>query len=65
VQQAERLLAMAEQGYELGVKIRLEVEGAELNLVQARGNLAQARRDYRVSLVNLAWATGMRGEGRE
>lgn len=62
VKQAERLLAMAEQGYELGVKIRLEVEDAELNLVQARSNLAQARRDYQVSLVNLAWATGVLGE---
>lgn len=64
VRQAERLLAMAEQGYELGVKIRLEVEDAELNLVQARSNLAQARRDYRVALVNLAWATGVLGEER-
>ncbi|HEY5513737.1 MAG TPA: TolC family protein, partial [Geomonas sp.] len=63
VKQAERLLAMAEQGYQLGVKIRLEVEDAELNLVQARSNLAQARRDYQVSLVNLAWATGVLGEG--
>jgi outer membrane protein TolC len=62
VKQAERLLAMAEQGYQLGVKIRLEVEDAELNLVQAKSNLAQARRDYQVSLVNLAWATGVLGE---
>ncbi|OGU06547.1 MAG: transporter [Geobacteraceae bacterium GWC2_58_44] len=62
VRQAERLLAMAEQGYQLGVKIRLEVEDAELNLVQAQSNLARARRDYQVSLVNLAWATGVLGE---
>jgi HAE1 family hydrophobic/amphiphilic exporter-1 len=62
VKQAERLLAMAEQGYQLGVKIRLEVEDAELNLVQAKSNLARARRDYQVSLVNLAWATGVLGE---
>jgi len=62
VHQAQRLLAMAEQGYQLGVKIRLEVEDAELNLVQAKSNLAQARRDYQVSLVNLAWATGVLGE---
>jgi outer membrane protein TolC len=62
VKQAERLLAMAEQGYQLGVKIRLEVEDAELNLVQAKSNLAQARRDYQVSLVNLAWSTGVLGE---
>jgi hydrophobic/amphiphilic exporter-1 (mainly G- bacteria), HAE1 family len=64
VNQAERLLAMAEQGYELGVKTRLEVEDAESNLVQAKGNLAQARRDYQVSLVNLAWSTGVLGEPR-
>ncbi|GFO53099.1 RND transporter [Geomonas sp. Red276] len=63
VTQAERLLSMAEQGYQLGVKTRLEVEDAETNLVQAKGNLAQARRDYRVSLVNLAWSTGVLGEG--
>ena len=62
VKQAERLLAMAEQGYQLGVKIRLEVEDAELNLVQAKSNLAQARRDYQVSLTNLAWSTGVLGE---
>ena len=62
VKQAERLLAMAEQGYQLGVKTRLEVEDAEMNLVQARSNLAQARRDYRVSLVNLDWARGEIGE---
>ena len=62
VKQAERLLAMAEQGYRLGVKIRLEVEDAELNLVQAKSNLAQARRDYQVSLTDLAWATGVLGE---
>lgn len=65
VRQAERLLAMAEQGYQLGVKIRLEVEDAELNVVQARSNLARARRDYRVALVNLAWATGTLGETGE
>ena len=62
VRQAERLLAMAEQGFQLGVKIRLEVEDAELHLIQAKSNLAQARRDYQVSLVNLAWATGVLGE---
>jgi HAE1 family hydrophobic/amphiphilic exporter-1 len=62
VKQAERLLAMAEQGYELGVKTRLEVEDAQTNLVQAQSTLAQARRDYQVSLVNLAWATGVLGE---
>jgi len=36
VNQAERPLAMAEKGFELGMKIRLEVEDAELNLLQAK-----------------------------
>ena len=62
VNQAERLLAMAEQGYELGVKIRLEVEDAELNLLQARGNLARARRDYLVAGVVLERVMGVLGE---
>jgi outer membrane protein TolC len=60
--QAERLLAMAEKGYELGVKIRLEVEDAEFNLRQARGSLSRARRDYLVARVNLDWVTGVLGE---
>jgi len=62
VKQAEKLLSMAEEGFQLGVKIRLEVEDAELNLIKAQSNLAQAQRDYQVSLVNLAWATGVLGE---
>lgn len=62
VAQAERLLGMAEKGYEYGVKIRLEVEDAELNLQQARGNLARARRDHLVALVNLEWTKGVLGE---
>ncbi len=62
VEQARRLLAMAEQGFELGVKIRLEVEDAELNLLQARGNLARARRDYLVARVTLDRVTGVLGE---
>ncbi len=60
--QAEKLLQMAEKGYEYGVKTRLEVEDAELNLSRARGNLARAYRDYRVAKVMLAWAMGMLGE---
>ncbi|SNB46876.1 TolC family protein [Geobacter sp. DSM 9736] len=63
VSQAERLLKMAEQGFELGVKIRLEVEDAEFNLLQARGNLARARRDYLVAQANLDRAAGILGEG--
>jgi len=62
VRQAERLVQMAEKGYEFGVKIRLEVDDAQLNLVQARSNLARAQRDQRVALVNLKWAMGVAGE---
>ncbi|RNC71339.1 MAG: TolC family protein [Desulfuromonadales bacterium] len=62
VVQAERLLVMAEKGYELGVKIRLEVDDAEFNLRQARGNLARARRDYLVARVNLERVMGVLGE---
>ncbi len=62
VTQAERLLFMSEKGYEYGVKTRLDVDDAETNLVQARGNLARAKRDYLVSLVNLEWVMGILGE---
>jgi outer membrane protein TolC len=62
VAQAERLLSMAEKGFEYGVKTRLDVDDAELALVQARGSLARARRDYLVALVNLQWAQGVLGE---
>jgi outer membrane protein TolC len=62
VLQAEKLLQMAEKGYEYGVKTRLEVEDAELNLSRARGNLARAYRDYRVAKVTLIWAMGILGE---
>ncbi len=65
VGQAEELLAMAEKGFKLGVKIRLEVEDAELNLLQARGNLAQARRDHLVAKVGLERAMGVLGEKDE
>lgn len=60
--QAERLLKMAETGFELGVKIRLEVEDAELNIRQAKSNLARARRDYLVARTRLAWVMGRLGE---
>jgi HAE1 family hydrophobic/amphiphilic exporter-1 len=62
VRQAERLVQMAEKGYEYGVKIRLEVEDAQLNLLQARNNLSKAQRDYRVARVNYEWASGVAGE---
>ncbi|HEX9160174.1 MAG TPA: efflux RND transporter permease subunit [Thermoanaerobaculia bacterium] len=58
VDQAKRLVRMAEQGYELGVKTQIEVQDAQLNLRTAEGNLARARRDHRVALVNLAWVRG-------
>ena len=58
LKQAERLLFLAEKGYELGVKTRLEVQDAELNLSTARANLARAQRDYRVATVNLEWVVG-------
>ena len=58
VAQAEKLLTMAERGYELGVKIRLEVDDAQLNLIRARGSLATAQRDYLVALTNLQWVQG-------
>jgi len=62
VTQAEKLLFLSEKGYELGVKIRLEVEDAELNLQQAKGNLSRARRDYLAARVNLLWVMGVLGE---
>jgi HAE1 family hydrophobic/amphiphilic exporter-1 len=62
VKQAERLVQMAEKGYEFGVKIRLEVDDAQLNLLQARSNLARAERDFRVAQVNYLWSMGVAGE---
>lgn len=62
VDQADRLLLMAEKGYEFGVKRKLDVDDAALNRTQARGNLARARRDYLVALVTLDWVTGAIGE---
>ncbi len=62
VDQAEKLLTMAEKGFEFGVKTKLEVDDALLNVRAARGNLASAQRDYRVALVNLAWVAGTLGE---
>ncbi len=60
--QAERLLQMAEKGYEFGVKTKLDVDDAQLNLQQARSNLARARRDYLVASINLQWTMGVLGE---
>lgn len=58
VEQARRLLQMAEQGFEFGVKTRLDVEDAQLNLSQAEAHLARARRDYLVARVTLEWVKG-------
>jgi HAE1 family hydrophobic/amphiphilic exporter-1 len=56
---------MAEKGYEYGVKTRLDVDDAELNLVQSKGNLARAKRDYLVAWVNLERVKGTLGEKEE
>lgn len=62
VAQAQRLLKMAEQGFEYGVKTRLDVDDAQLNLLQAQTSLAQGERDYRAAEVNFLWAIGTAGE---
>lgn len=61
VSQAERLLSLAEKGFEYGVKTRLEVEDADLAVRQAKGNLARARRDYLVAKVTLEFVKGTLG----
>jgi HAE1 family hydrophobic/amphiphilic exporter-1 len=58
VAQAEQLLRMAENGFELGVTTRLDVEDAQLNLSTARGNHARALRDRLVAETELARAQG-------
>jgi outer membrane protein TolC len=62
VAQAEKLLSMAEKGFEYGVKTRLDVDDAQLNLTQARANLAKASRDYLVAKVTMEWALGTLAE---
>jgi HAE1 family hydrophobic/amphiphilic exporter-1 len=59
VQQAQRLLEMAEKGQDLGVKTRLEVDDALLNVRAAQANLARARRDYLVAVAQLRYAQGI------
>ena len=59
VGQAERVLSMAEEGYQLGVKTRLDIEDAVVNLAAARAHLARAQRDYRVALAEVGWAAGI------
>jgi outer membrane protein TolC len=58
VEQARRLLAMAEKGFELGVKTRIEVEDAHLALRSAEASLARARRDHLVARMGLRWVQG-------
>ena len=62
VRQAERLLQMAEKGFELGVKIRLEVDDAQNSLLQAQINRAKAATDYMIARANLDWVMGRLGE---
>lgn len=62
VRQAERLLAMAEKGFEYGVKTQLEVDDAQLNVTRAKSSLARAYRDYLVASVTLEWVKGTLGE---
>ncbi len=62
VGQAERLVALAEKGYEYGVKTRLDVDDAQLNRTRALGNLARAKRDYLVAGATLRHATGTLGD---
>lgn len=59
VAQAQRLLSMAEQGFHFGVKTRLEVDDAQLNLTLAQSNLTKARRDYQVAQTTLNWVMGI------
>ncbi len=59
VTQARRLLQMSEKGFEFGVKTRLEVDDAQLAVVQAEGNLATATRDHLVAWVTLRYVQGL------
>jgi HAE1 family hydrophobic/amphiphilic exporter-1 len=63
VDQADRLVSLAEKGYEYGVKTRLEVDDAQHNRSRALGNLARARRDYLVAGAVLRYAMGTLGDG--
>jgi outer membrane protein TolC len=59
VSQAQRLLAMAEKGYEFGVKTKLDVDDANLNLIRSQLSLARAQRDHLAAQTNLQWAMGV------
>ena len=58
VTQADRLLYMAEKGFEYGAMTRLDIDDAQLNLLRAKLNLSQARHDYLVATVTLNWVMG-------
>lgn len=58
LEQAQRLLAMAEKGFEFGVKTRIDVDDAQVNLLQAQTFLARGERDYLAARAQFAWATG-------
>jgi len=62
VEQAEKVVFMANKGFEYGVKTKLDVDDAQQGLNQSRGNFARARRDYLVAQVNLLYAEGVLGE---
>lgn len=62
VTQAKKLLAMAEKGYEYGVKTRIDVDDAQLNLLQAATSRAEAQRSYLAARVSLDWSMGVLGE---
>jgi HAE1 family hydrophobic/amphiphilic exporter-1 len=64
VAQAERVVFMAEKGYELGVKTRLDVEDAQTSLLEAQAGVLRAQREYRVALVALRWVEGTLEPGR-
>jgi outer membrane protein TolC len=59
VAQASRLVNMAEEGFAYGVKTNLDVQDAQFNLNEAKGNLAKAQRDYLVAQVTLRWVMGI------
>lgn len=61
VAQSEKLLLMAEKGYQYGVMTRLDVEDAELNRKQARIGLARGKRDYLAAWATLEWVMGVIG----
>jgi outer membrane protein TolC len=59
VSQAQRLLAMAEKGYEFGAKTKLDVDDAQLNLNRSQLSLARAQKDYLAAQTYLQWAMGI------